>query len=424
MPRSRPQPDLALSPAAGCLLPALLIVSAASAATPAALVERGWFTSAREAAATPAERRHIDEAVAAVAAISEQQADRIESVARWGMRWSRPLAAASPRPVVGNGFVAWCDPRGLNLVRLIDGEPPWGERGHRETLLLPDRTDPALAGVDVGCCPPALAAGRLFAVLHLPDSAGKAEASVVAIDLAAAAEGRLIWMRPLGVLEDGPLPKEFAVALAADDSCCLVAGMDPEEGGFLAAHDARDGRPLWRQALPGRSRGAISLPVATVPDSRDQGLGRPEGHAAIVQHLAVTATPSGDLRGFASDTGEPVWTRSDTLPEGWRVARLEAAADAVALTALMCGEPQQDSAIRLELSLTDGRETSRRTLRGPPPGQLRVGIVESWPSALVPTICEADAEPWLVAGTSDRIVALAPAADQADEHRSPASSPR
>jgi hypothetical protein len=423
MPRSRPQPDRKPPLVARCLLPALLLVSTASASPPAELLERGWFTAAREAASTPAERRRIDQVVETVATMLAQQSDQIESVARWGVRWSRPLSAASLGPVVGHGFVAWCDPRGLNLVRLIDGKPPWGERGHRETLLLPDHTDPALAGVDVGCGPPALAAGRLFAVLHLPDAAGEAQASVVAIDLAATAEGRLLWMRSLGVLNDGPLPKEFAVSLAADDSCCLVAGMDPGEGSFLAAYDAGDGRPLWRQALPGRSPGSISLPVATFPDSREQDLGRPEAHAAIVQHLAVTATPAGDLRGFAIDTGEPAWTRSDTLPEGWLVTRLEAAADAVALTAQMSGKPQQNSAIRLELSLTDGRETSRRTLRWPLPGQLPGGIVESETLVLVAVSCGADAEPWVVAKTSDRVVAL-DGADQAGTHRSPVSSPR
>lgn len=304
------------------------------------LLERGWFSLARQAAATEAARRTVAETVMAVDQASRQRTAWIEQADRWRLVWKQPEVAATVSQT--DRLAAWGSRYGLHLVSLAAGRPLWGGGPAGGGPLFPrlrpvmqtDLPQPGRPG------PVALAAGRLVGLVDRLVAGSSAGPLLAALDLAPAAEGRLVWAREL----DPNLPPA-AAGLAVTSAACFVAWPDATAATLeLISLAAVDGGLQWRRSL--------SLPA---------GFDRQQDGPVLVtcaQHLLVVALPGGLLVGVAADTGSECWRT--TLPAGDDTAAgliidgLTATADGlVVLRRQAAGRSGQPEICRL--SLLDGQ---------------------------------------------------------------------
>ena len=267
------------------------------AAQPAAwtgLAERGWFGLAAREAQTDADRRRVAALAQAVQADRCRQSAWLAEATGWRVLWNR--AAVGTPAVESGGRIAWAGPRGLALAEADTGVPSWGSDADDRQPLFPRQ-----AGVretelarppQVG--PVAAAASRLFGVMALPSRAAQAGLTLVACDLAEAAEGRLLWLAEVSASANSP----EAVALAADATDCVVV---------LEAADAAAAEVVVRGSVAGDVRWRSRVPQSlarTIPEAVQRPV------AAICQHLVAVALPSGQLVGLDRTTGQRIWQQS------------------------------------------------------------------------------------------------------------------
>ena len=178
---------------------------------------------------------------------------------RWQQITGLDAEAAEPM-LCGNLFV-WNSGRGIHAVRLSDGRPPWKDAPNAtDSLIFPRgvsarmlRDSRAAAQTPL---PAAVAGARVFAVLDGLSARDEfnADAALVCLDMSSAAEGRLAWIAPppLVIQGDGPpQPTSFDGPPTADAQLvvCVVRSRVPSDWLYLAAFDARDGRPIWTRPL-------------------------------------------------------------------------------------------------------------------------------------------------------------------------------
>jgi hypothetical protein len=276
------------------------------------LAERGWFGLAAREAQTDVDRRRVAALAQAVQADRCRQSAWLAEAVGWRVLWNR--AAVGTPAVESGGRIAWAGPRGLALAEADTGVPSWGSDADDRQPLFPRQ-----AGVretelarppQVG--PVAAAASRLFGVMALPSRAAPAGLTMVACDLADAAEGRLLWLAEVSASANSP----EAVALAADAADCVVV---------LAAADAAAAEVVVRGSVAGdvrwRSRVAQSL-ARTIPEAVQRPV------VAICQHLVVVVLPSGQLVGLDRTTGQCIWQQSELAsPAATAPGTIDALAD-------------------------------------------------------------------------------------------------
>ena len=269
--------------AIGPLVPA---VRAAAASRQAALLEQGWFSRARQLAATAAERTEIAAAIAAVDAANGERSAAVANTSRWQVAWNRSGAVAGP--VAVDRCVAGLSSGGIDLFAVDTGRRVWGAGPDGGGPLFPRLPPPlrqSLPGPGAAGSI-AVAAGRLFGLID-PPMPGRGGLLLVAIDLAPAAEGRVAWTKRLA---PGTLAAPAGLAATADS--CFVATVDPAgQGVGLLAVAAADGGVRWQQSW--------SLPV---PDQRaDPVIVTP------LQHLVTVAPGGGMLVGVEAASGRRQW---------------------------------------------------------------------------------------------------------------------
>ena len=251
--------------------------------------ERAWFERAHAAAGTDAARRQVARLAAAVREESLQRSAWLDEVDCLEVAWSRPADRVSAtRPA---GCFAWADQAGFHVVDAATGRPVWGGGVSGQPPLFPRNHGLESTALvrDTAAGPVAFAAGRLLGVVSLR-MAGPVSSQLVALDLAPAAEGRLIWCQPFAkplVLSD--------VGMVADASLCVVVHAADEPGILVRALDVSDGRLVWQQTVP------TGQPTSV----RNRSL------VAIYQHLLVLVLPTGQLIGLDRADGRTVWQRDD-----------------------------------------------------------------------------------------------------------------
>lgn len=260
------------------------------------LLERGWFSLARQAADTEAARQIIAKTARAVDEARRTRTLWLEQTGRWRLAWKRPAATASVSQTERE--VAWGSRHGLQLVSLATGRPVWGDGAVGGGPLFP-RLRPAMQAelpLPGRAGPVALAAGRLVGLVDRSLAGSSAGPILAALDLAPAAEGRLVWIHELA--PDLPLA---AAGLAVTSADCFVAWPAADAARLeLISLAAADGGLQWRRSVP-------------LPAGFDRQLDGPV-RLACVQHLVVVALPGGWLVGLAADTGRENWRT--TLPTG------------------------------------------------------------------------------------------------------------
>lgn len=351
----------------GWLIGVGLLESPASGQQPAAdtdeqtadwarLCDCGWFSRARAAADSAAGRAEIAASITAVDAANCRRSAVVAEADRWQIAWAGPAAVTSFAQT--DRWIACGSGHGFDLLNLATGRPVWGGGAAGGGPLFP-RLPPAVRQTATGPVttgPVTLAAARLIGVVDLPVAGDGGRPMLAALDLAAAAEGRLIWTRRLP-WQVAPT----AVGLTATDSCCYVASSDPPSGVInLLALAIADGSLLWRRALQ-------------VTNATEAAFGPPR--VARVQHLLVVATADGLLIGLDADNGDDCWQRQlpadrEVLAQGWRLDTLAATADRLAVLrrpAGGAGLPEIG-----EIDPLDGRLLTRETVGvdAPPAGDL------------------------------------------------------
>jgi len=290
------------------------------------LQEKGWFSRGRQAAKTEAARQAIDDSVTAVDQADRQRTAWLEQTDRWQPAWEQPGVTATA--VQTDRLVAWGSRHGLELVALTTGRPAWGAGPAGGGPLFPRlrpamRTAPHRPG-QAG--PVAIAAGRLVGLIDRPSTVAGGPL-LVALDLAPAAEGRLIWTRQLE-----PASPPVAAGVAATASVCFAAWPDGGRARLeLISLAAADGGLRWRCSVP-------------LPAGIDQPAAGPV-RVACVQHLVVVALPTGLLVGLTADSGRECWRT--TLPGAGGKPADQLSIDALATTAdrlIVLRRPEADRA--------------------------------------------------------------------------------
>ncbi len=277
------------------------------------LREKAWFSRGRQAADTEAARQAIDDSVIAADQDDRQRTAWLEQTDRWRLAWEQPGVTATA--VQADRLVAWGSRHGLELVALTTGRPAWGAGPAGGGPLFPRlrpamRTAPHRPGQSG---PVAIAAGRLVGLIDRPSAGVAAGPLLVALDLAPAAEGRLIWTRQLE-----PASSPAAAGVAATSSGCFAAWPDVARATLeLISLAAADGGLRWRCSVP-------------FPAGIDRPAAEPV-RVACVQHLVVVALPTGLLVGLTMDSGRECWRT--TLPGAKGKAADRLTIDALATTA-------------------------------------------------------------------------------------------
>ncbi len=313
----------------------------------AGLAERGWFGLAAREAQTDLDRRRVSALSQAVSEDRCRQSAWLAEAAGWRVLWNR--AAVGTPAVESGGRIAWAGPRGLALAEADTGTPSWGSDADDRQPLFPRQAgvrETAFARPpQVG--PVAVAASRLFGVMALPSRAAQAGLTMVACDLAEAAEGRLLWLAEVSASACSP----EAVGLAADVADCVVV---------LAAADAAAAEVVVRGSVAGDVRWRSSVSRFRTRTLVPSAVQRPV--VAICQHLVVVALPSGQLVALDRTAGQVIWQQSGLVaPAATAPGTIDALADGGDRLLVLC-RPAAGLPEIMSLALSDGSLLGRTQL--------------------------------------------------------------
>ena len=253
------------------------------------LCERAWFERAYAVAETDTIRRQVAGLAAAVGEDALRRSAWLDDVDHLMVSWSRAADGVPPEQM--SGRFAWTDQSGFHVVKQQGGRPVWGgglsarqplfprNQGLEGSALVRDTTTGSLV----------TGAGRLLGLVSLPMDR-QVSCQIVALDLAPAVEGRLIWSQQLTSavsLADA--------GLAADASLCVVVYGAVEPNVRVRAMAASDGRTLWQQTVSRRE---------SIAEAR-----RPS--VVICQQFVVLMLSTGQLIAFDRSNGCPAWQQDD-----------------------------------------------------------------------------------------------------------------
>ncbi len=340
------------------------------------MLERGWTCAAAEAwghARTLAEQMRDDDALTNVRhreglrTAQSPAADATSGERRpsrsWQRRWQADLAADAHTPSSGGhplapitvatshdasgGLICWHADDSVHARSLTDGRAPWqahqdGPAGNR---LFPPR---GAAPSGVPAWPPQVFHGRLFTVLSEAPATraiaaeGRRSASrLICLDVTAAAEGRLLWERPLASTRGETLvgPPAFGQGSRSEDLAVVCVRGETID---LIAIRLHDGEVLWRRPLGlqiNQARAGDALPQPTFAEdlvivADDDGSVwainlageimwvRPmhaSPHPVITSSgtVAVCDASAHDLIGLDLRTGSRRWQFRSSSPIGW-----------------------------------------------------------------------------------------------------------
>ena len=277
------------------------------------LAERGWFSLARQAADNAPARRVVAEAVRAVDEANRRRTSWLEQTKRWRLVWHRSETGVASSQA--DRLVALGSQHGLHLVSLASGQPVWGDGPGGGGPLFP-RLRPAMQSTPFRPSHPGpvvIAASRLVGLVDRPLAGSSLGPLLAVLDLAPAAEGRLVWTHEL---PSNLVPS--AAGLTATASACYLAWPDADAGTLeLISLAVADGGLRWRRTWPlvAGFEKHLKQPVLV----------------ASVQHLVVVALPGGVLVALAADTGSERWRMK--LPAMDAAAGSEGIIDILATTA-------------------------------------------------------------------------------------------
>lgn len=251
--------------------------------------ERAWFERAFAVAETDALRRQVARLAAAAVEAELRRSAWLDDVESLAVSWFRAADSVPPNQL--SRWFIWADQSGFHVVNRTDGRPVWGGGASERLPLFPRNhglegtalvRDTRIGSVVAG-------AGRLVGLVSLP-LVGQVSCQLVALDLAPAAEGRLIWCRPIT-----ELTSVATAGLVADSSLCVAVSSPVNSKVWVSAVDARNGRILWQHALPASDVSSEAKRPSVV----------------ICQQFVVLMLPTGRLIALDRSNGNPVWQQDD-----------------------------------------------------------------------------------------------------------------